>query len=123
MLAAGALLGQVRPSDANNATLFTAVLGTEITRIVVCNVSASVATFRLFHDEGGASFDQTNALRYDVSLNAGEFAEIIGGSEGAGIQLDETDSLGVRSSVADALTFSAYGVTETLAVRQINRSN
>ena len=115
MLAAGALLGQVRPGDTNNATLYTAVLGTEVTRIVVCNVSGSPATFRLFHDQGGSTYDQTNALRYDVSVANGAFAEIIGGSEGAGLQLEVGDTIGVRSSVLDALVFTAYGQTEKLA--------
>ncbi len=123
MLASGALLGQSRPGDTNNATLFTAQLGTEITRIVVCNTSASPATFRIHHDVAGTTFDQSNALRYDVSLAAGEFAEIIGESQGAGLQMDSSDSIGVRSSVADALTFTTYGVTERTAERQVIRQN
>ena len=123
MLAAGALLGQSRPANTSNATLFLAQIGVEITRIVVCNTSGSAATFRLFHDQGGETFDQSNALRYDVSLAGGEFAEVIGGSQGAGLQMEVGDAIGVRSSVNDALTFTAYGVTERLAERQVIRQN
>lgn len=124
MLASGALLGQVRPADTNNATLFAAdQVGVEVTRIVVCNVSGGAATCRVFHDVGGAAFDQSNALRYDVNVPGGSFIEIIGESMGAGLQLEAGDAIGVRSSVADALTFTAYGVTEKLADRQTIRGN
>ena len=123
MLAAGALLGQNRPSATTNATLFTAQIGVEITRIIVVNTSGGAATFRLFHDVGGSTYDESNALRWDVSLAAGEFAEIIGSSEGAGLQLEVGDTIGIRTSVANALTFTAYGVTERLAERQVIRPN
>ena len=115
MLAAGTLLGQLRPANTSNATQLTAAIGMEVTRIVVCNVSGGAATFRLFHDQAGTTYDQSNALRYDKNVPTGDAIEIVGDSMGAGIQLENGDSIGVRSSVANALTFTAYGVTERLA--------
>lgn len=115
MLAAGALLGQIRPGDTANATLYTAQIGVEVTRIVVCNTSGAIATFRLFHDQGGTTYDQSNALFYDKDVPISDSVEIKAESQGAGFQMEIGDSIGVRSSVADALTFTAYGQTEKLA--------
>ena len=109
-LAPGSLLGQVRPAKTDAATLVTASLRTEITKIFVCNNSGSGSTFRIFHDVGGSTFDQGNCLYYDTAINANTTTVIEMGSFFGGINLAPADQLGVRSGNADAITFSAYGV-------------
>ncbi len=123
MLAAGALLAQIRPADTLAQAAFTAQMGVEITAIAICNSTGSAATFRLHHDQGGSTYDIGNALYYDTSIAANSTLWIRAESMGAGIQMDDTDSLGVRSSVANALTFSFYGQTEKLADRVRGRES
>lgn len=120
-LASGSLLGQNRPSDTSNATLFEATLGTEITSIAICNVTGSPVTFRLFHDLAGTTYDESNALYFDKQVLANDTLWVGSESEGAGIQMEAADSLGVRSSVGDALTFTAYGVTSRVAQQLLQR--
>tara|TARA_Y100001938_G_scaffold56419_1_gene78620 strand:- start:211 stop:567 length:357 start_codon:yes stop_codon:yes gene_type:complete len=109
--APSSLLGQARPSDTNNATLYTASLKTEIGRIIIANTSGSAATFRLFHDQGGSTYDESNALAFDVSIATGAINDALQSFQmGNGITLAPTDTLGIRSSVANALTFTIYGV-------------
>lgn len=116
MLAAGALLGQARPADTNFATLFLATLGTEITRVVVCNTTGTAATFRLCHDQGGETYDESNALYWDKNVPANDSIEIKAEAQGSGLQMEGTDGLGIRSGTISALTFTAYGQTEQLAL-------
>ena len=108
--APSSLLGQARPSDTNAATLYTATLKTEIGRIIIANTSGSAATFRLFHDQGGSTYDESNALAFDVSIAGGAINDAQSFQMGNGITLAVTDTLGIRSSVANALTFTIYGV-------------
>lgn len=109
-------VGQSRPANTSNATAFTATLRTEITAILVCNTSGAAATCRIFHDDDGTTFDQTTALLYDVSIPAGETLSISSDGENSGIAVSVGGSIGVRSSVASALTFTLYGVTEDRGV-------
>ena len=101
------LLGQTRPGNTTAAAGYTAVVQTEITSVLVCNTSSSSAKFRLFHDEGGSSYDQTNALFYDAVIAAGQTVSIH--AEEHGLGLEAADTLGVRTDTASALTFSIYG--------------
>ncbi len=93
-------------------------MGTEVTRVVVCNVSGGAATYRLHHDANGAVYDATNAVRWDVSVPVGEFSDFVAESEGAGLQMEAGDSIGGQISAANALTISIYGVTERVAEEQ-----
>ena len=107
-LTPGSLLAQTRPSNTTAATAYTAVVHTEITRIVVCNTTGSAATYRLFHHNSGSTYDQTTALRYDVSIAANAFAEVVS-EPGSGIAISKTGTLGVQTGTGSALTFTVYG--------------
>jgi len=113
--AQGSRLAVSRPSGTSAVTAFTATLATEITRIFVCNTSGSSKTFRLFHGESGDTFDEENALFWDVSVGADTTYEVFADSPNSGLALREGDILGVRSSAANGLTFSIYGVTASIA--------
>ena len=109
--APGNLLGQARLSNTDAAVLYTAVVRTEITRLIVANVTSSAASFRLHHDQGGSTFDESNALIYDFEIAAnGFFDSLQSYNTGNGITLVPTDTLGIRSGTGNALTFSVYGV-------------
>ncbi len=103
----GRQLAQVRPTDTSNTDAVSPT-GDEvlhITEILVCNTTSSAAPYRIFHDEDGATYDQTTALFYDVSLPATS-SDII--------ELDEwmNDNAGnmvVRSGTGSALTYTFTG--------------
>ena len=102
------VLGQLRPADTNAASLYSppANRAVEITRLVVCNQSGAVATFRIFLDDNGTTYDETTALMWDVSIGDGVIYNE--DTKGWGMT-DSTGNLAVRSSVNDALTFTVFG--------------
>ena len=112
ILAPGSLLAQIRPANTTAATAVTgSVQNTEITRIVICNTTGTAATFRLFHDDDGSTYDQGSALYYDKSIAANDTFEWANESGMSGIAIAKDGTLGIRSGTADALNFSIYGVT------------
>lgn len=102
------LLAQLRPADTNAASIYSprANIVAEITRILVCNVSAAPATFRIFLDDDGTTYDETTALFWDAPLSDGIGPWII--EAGWGMK-NSAGNLAVRSSVGDALTFTVFG--------------
>lgn len=108
--AAGFLAGQLRPANTTAATLYTATLKSEVTRILIANTTGSAATFRLFHDDDGTTMDETTALVWDNSIAAGAYVDLQAYLDGAGITIAAGGSLGCRSGTGNALTFSVYAV-------------
>jgi hypothetical protein len=113
--ALGSRLAVLRPTDTTAATIFTASLNTEITKIFVANVTSGALTFRLFHGASGDSYDQDNALYYDVNVAANATMVLEGMSPNCGIMMQPDEILGVRSSAGNGLNFSVYGVTAPIA--------
>lgn len=113
MFASGQLLAQSRPANTSTATAFTASVRTDLTQIIVSNTTGSAATFSIYHDDDGTTYDQTTALVYACSISGN--TTVIIGSEGAGlgIQLSPGGSIGIQSGTSNACTFSIYGVTQS----------
>lgn len=111
--ASGQLLAQSRPANTSTATAFTASVRTDLTQIIVSNTTGSAATFSIYHDDDGTTYDQTTALVYACSISGN--TTVIIGSEGAGlgIQLSPGGSIGIQSGTSNACTFSIYGVTQS----------
>lgn len=109
----GKQLNQLRPGDTNAVSIYSpsaAEIVTEIRLIHICNTTTSNATFRLFHDEDGTTYDETTALIYDKTVLANDFFAI-GYEEGEGIWLQNTSgNLAIRSGTSSALTFTIYGI-------------
>ena len=106
----GKQLGQVRPADANAASLYSpsANVKTEITGIVVCETSAVADSFRIFHDEDGAVYDQTTALFFDEAI-AANTTRLITFERGLWMR-NPLGNLAIRAATGNALTFTAYGI-------------
>ena len=115
--AQGAPLFRSRPAVTTNVDAFTAVVPTEITRLAVVNLTGSAATYRLFHVPSGVVLADDHAIRYDVSVAAGGFSEVVTTGPNGGVHLAEGDKLYVRSATASALTFIGYGVSANIAPR------
>jgi len=80
-----------------------------IKTIVLCNTSGATATFRLFLDDDGSTYDESTALAWDVTLNAGQsqfFHTFIAMDTAAG-------NFAYRSSVANAITITLSGAVIT----------
>lgn len=99
-------LGQAAPTDTNNADIYTVPASTQtiVSSIVVCNTTTSPATFRIFQRINGATAAASNAVAYDTTLAANSTAIIENK-----LTIDAADVLTVRSSVANALTFTVNG--------------
>ena len=99
------VLGQVATSITTEADLYTvpASTSTVISTIIVCNRSATPATFRISISlTGGATADK-DYLYYDVAIGSNDtFASTIG------ITLATTDKVRVYASTAN-LSFSLFG--------------
>lgn len=114
IFASGQLLAQSRPSGTSAVTVFTGPAArTDLTQVIITNTTGSAATFSLYHDDDGTTYDQTTALVYACSISGN--TTVIIGSEGAGlgIQLSPGGSIGIQSGTSNACTFSIYGVTQS----------
>ena len=102
------VLAQLRPADTNAASLYSPPdnTTTEFTKLVICNQTVSTATFRVFLDDDGTTYDQTTALFYDQSISAN--LTWIQDLEGWGMN-DTAGNLAVRTGTNDALTFTLFG--------------
>lgn len=113
MFSSGSQLAQVRPANTSTATAYTAVMPTEITRIVVCNTTGSAATFSIFHDDDGTTYSEATALYFAQSL-AANTTLVIEMQPGTGLMLRKntaTATIGVQSGTNNAITYTFYGVT------------
>lgn len=117
-LAAVGLIFQIQPSFTTAETVYTAVIQTEITQLVICNPTASAATFSLFHREDqNVSYGDSVKLYHEISVGAGETMVIQAASENSGIGMSINDQMGIEVGTADSLVFTAYGVTANIAQR------
>ncbi len=107
-------LGQVRPADLNNTLLYRSPIQKVgiITAVVIANTSGAGATYRLFHDAGGVTYDESTALAWDknVATQSFELIEFLLAMNQSVVNWGiSRGALAVRTSVASALTFTAYG--------------
>jgi len=99
-------LGQTRPAGTTAVTHYTcpALTQTIVTNLIVANTSGSPATFRIFHDAAATTFDESTALYWDIAIAADESLTYVFLAK-----MNAAGSLGVRSSVGNALTFTSFG--------------
>lgn len=106
----GKMLAQTRPANTTAATAYTkpASASVIITGGFVCNQSGAPASFRLFFHNSGTTYDQTTALYYDISIPANDTFQF--DFKNNPLYLNTASgTIGVRTSVADALTFTFFG--------------
>ena len=101
-------LGQVRENSTNAVTVYSpgTISTTAIIKsIVVCNQSGISATFRIFLDDNGTTYDKSTALYYDIVIEADTTIQI----DTYWTMNDSTGNLAYRSSSANALTITTHG--------------
>lgn len=102
------ILAQSRPANTSAANLYSPAANRRavLSRIIVCNTTASPAAASVFADTDGSTKDQTTALRYAKSVAANDAIEI---EFPDGLELDEDGTIGIQSGTNDALTFTLLG--------------
>ena len=104
-------LGQSRPANTTAATLYSPGSGVTavIKSLIVCNVSASLAKFRVFQDDDGTTYDESTALFWDADIKAGESMVL----DNFAPMNNSSGGFGVRTSIANAITFTLSGAEIT----------
>jgi glucose-6-phosphate dehydrogenase assembly protein OpcA len=99
------VLGQSNPSATTLTTLYTVPSATQavVSSIVIANLAASAATFRIAVRPAGASIATSQYIAYDITVGASDSTVLT-----LGITLGATDVLSVYASTT-TVTFSAYG--------------
>ena len=105
----GRQLGQLRPANTTAASLFSPDENKpyKINVIIIVNTSGSAASATIYHDIDGSTYDETTTILPAKSITASGFY-MFQPNEGIG-DYNKAGNVGVKSSVADALTFTAYG--------------
>lgn len=99
------VLGQSNPAATTATTLYTVPSGKEatISTLVVANLAAANATFRLAVRPAGAALANQHYVAYDITVGASDSTALT-----LGITMAATDVLTVYASTA-TVSFSAYG--------------
>ena len=104
-------LGQHRINSTTATSLYSPGASTTaiIKSIVVCNQTAGAATFRIFIDDNGTTYDESTALYFDVAIVANTTIQI----DTFWPMDNSAGNLATRTDTANALTFTAFGVEVT----------
>ena len=99
------VLGQSNPSATTATTLYTVPSATQavVSTIVIANLTATAATFRIAVRVAGAALANSQYVAYDVTVGASDSTALT-----LGITLNATDVVTVYGSTAN-LTFTAFG--------------
>lgn len=105
MATAYKVLGQSNPSATTVTTLYTVPSATQavVSTIVICNQTATAATYRIAVRPAGASLAAVHYVAYDITVGASDSTALT-----LGITLATTDVITVYASTA-TLSFTAFG--------------
>jgi len=99
------VLGQSNPSATTATTLYTVPSATQavISTIVIANLTATAATFRIAVRPAVATLANSQYIAYDITVGASDSTALT-----LGVTMNATDVLTVYASTAN-LTFTAFG--------------
>ena len=99
------VLGQANPSAVTATTLYTvpSAKSAVVSTLVVANLAATAATYRVAIRPAGATLASTHYIAYDVALSANDSTALT-----LGITLATTDVVTVYASTAN-INFTAFG--------------
>jgi glucose-6-phosphate dehydrogenase assembly protein OpcA len=99
------VLGQSNPSATTATTLYTVPSATQavVSTIVVANLTATAATFRIAVRIAGATLANSQYVAYNITVGASDSTTVT-----LGITLGAADVITVYASTGD-ITFSAFG--------------
>jgi glucose-6-phosphate dehydrogenase assembly protein OpcA len=99
------VLGQSNPSATTATTLYTVPSATQavVSTIVIANLTATAATFRIAVRVAGATLANSQYVAYDITVGASDSTALT-----LGVTLGAADVITVYASTAN-LTFTAFG--------------
>jgi glucose-6-phosphate dehydrogenase assembly protein OpcA len=99
------VLGQSNPSATTATTLYTVPSATQavVSTIVIANLAASTATFRIAVRVAGATLANSQYVAYDITVGASDSTALT-----LGLTLGAADVITVYASTT-TLTFTAFG--------------
>lgn len=99
------VLGQSNPAATTATTLYTVPAATQavVSTIVIANLTATAATFRIAIRVAGATLANSQYIAYDITVGASDSTALT-----LGVTLNATDIITVYGSTAN-LTFTAFG--------------
>ena len=100
-------LGQKRENSTNAVTVYSPGASTTaiIKGIIIANTSGAAATYRLFLDDDGTTYDESTALAWNVPIVADSVIHI----DTFHAMNNSSGNFAYRSSVANALTITLFG--------------
>ena len=103
------VLGNVNPTAITATTLYTVPYATStiVSTINICNMSSSIASFRIAIRPAGASLAANQYIAYDTAIPANDSIALT-----MGITLAATDVITVYTG-SSSLTFMAFGTEIT----------
>lgn len=99
------VLGQSNPAATTATTLYTVPASTQavVSTIVIANLAATSATFRIACRVAGAALANSQYVAYDITVGASDSTALT-----LGVTLGAADIITVYASTAN-LTFTAFG--------------
>lgn len=101
------ILGQLRPSDTNAASIVNPTKFSLVSGIMICNTTSSASTYRIFLDDDGSTYDADTALFYDIPIDANS-TDMLEWDDPLPLN-NSSANLAVRSGTSNALNFTVYG--------------
>jgi hypothetical protein len=103
-------LAQSRPSGTGAASIIAKADGKKviITGIIVSNTTTGNATYSIYLDNDGTTYDQTTSLFYGVLLTANA-TDVVEFANGLPIDSGSAGNLAVQTNTGSALTFTIMG--------------
>lgn len=104
-------LAQVRPPNTNAMSVLSAGIKRKVvvTSVVLCNTTTAAATFSIFLDKDGTTYDQTTALFYGITL-AANTTEMIEFRAGLPMDPQTAGNLAIQIGTSSAITFTFNGL-------------
>lgn len=104
-------IGQARENSTSAISVYSPGASTTaiIKSIMLANTSGADATFRLFCDDDGTTYDEATALAWDVDLFADQIITI----DCFIAMHNSSGNFAYRSSVANAITITLFGAEIT----------
>lgn len=98
-------LGALRPANTNEAELYLVPADTEaVVTITICNQTGGALTYRVAHTDASGAATSEDWIAYDVAISPNSTHQITGRCMAA------ANSIRVRASAADSISFQADGV-------------
>ena len=101
-------LGALRPANTNEAKLYGPAAATSaVVSVNICNQDATARTYRVALTDTDTTADNEDFIAYDMTIEPNQYHQI------SGISLVYPNTIRVKASIADLISFVAHGMEIT----------